>query len=203
VVGPSGNTKQWFKIAGVDGDVIRITEGDLLAFKPPVTAWQKSELKRRLGRDPTQAEIEEQADRNKTKYLVIDGDPEGTRNGHIAWSTSLQDFDKTTTVDDIVDAENEWAMSFRLAKNYHVGQWKHETATVDITPRRCQNFKPAAGAKVHWENWDYSNPQAPAKVAEGNVDVDQYGMVTVPEFVVGRMGLGNRLVLTASSSLAQ
>ena len=47
VVGPSGNTKQWFKITGVDGDVIRITEGDLLAFKPPVTAWQKSELKRR------------------------------------------------------------------------------------------------------------------------------------------------------------
>lgn len=200
VVGPSGNTKQWFKIAGVDGDVIRVTEGDLLAFKPPVTAWQKSQLKRKLGREPTEVDLDGQADKNKTKYLVIDGDPEGTRNGHIAWSTSLQNFDKTTTVDDIVDTENEWAMSFRLGKNYYFGQWKHETATVDITPRRCQKFKPAVGAKVHWENWDYSNPRVPTKVAEGNVTVDKYGLVSVLKFVVGKKGLGNRLVLQLNTS---
>lgn len=200
VVGPSGNTKKWFKIAGVDGDVIRVTEGDLLAFKPPVTAWQKSQLKRKLGREPTEAELDEQADKNKTKYLVIDGDPEGTRNGHIAWSTSLQNFDKTTTVDDIVDTENEWAMSFRLGENYYFGQWKHKTATVDITPRRCQKFKPTVGAKVHWENWDYSNPRVPTKVAEGNVTVDKYGLVSVPNFVVGKKGLGNRLVLQLNTS---
>ena len=200
VVGPSGNTKQWFKIAGVDGDVIRVTEGDLLAFKPPVTAWQKSQLKRKLGREPTEIDLDGQADKNKTKYLVIDGDPEGTRNGHIAWSTSLQNFDKTTTVDDIVDTENEWAMSFRLGENYYFGQWKHETATVDITPRRCQKFKPAVGAKVHWENWDYSNPRVPTKVAEGNVAVDKYGLVSVLKFVVGKKGLGNRLVLQLNTS---
>jgi hypothetical protein len=200
VVGPSGNTKQWFKIAGVDGDVIRVTEGDLLAFKPPVTAWQKSELKRKLGREPTEIDLDGQADKNKMKYLVIDGDPEGTRNGYIAWSTSLQNFDKTTTVDDIVDTENEWAMSFRLGENYYFGQWKHETATVDITPRRCQKFKPAVGAKVHWENWDYSNPRVPTKISEGNVTVDKYGLVSVLKFVVGKKGLGNRLVLQLNTS---
>jgi len=203
VVGPSGNTKQWFKIAGVDGDVIHIAEGDLLAFKPPVTAWQKSQLKRKLEREPTEEELNQQADKNKTKYLVIDGDPEGTRNGHIAWSTSLQNFDKTTTADDIVDTKGKWAMSFRSAKNYYFGQWKHDTATVDITPRRCQNFRPASGSKVHWENWDYSNPRKPAKVAEGNVTVDKYGLVTVPQFLVGKKGLGNRLVLEVSSSRTQ
>ena len=200
VVGPSGNTKQWFKIAGVDGDVIRVTEGDLLAFKPPVTAWQKSQLKRKLGREPTEIDLDGQADKNKMKYLVIDGDPEGTRNGYIAWSTSLQNFDKTTTVDDIVDTENEWAMSFRLGENYYFGQWKHETATVDITPRRCQKFKPAVGAKVHWENWDYSNPRVPTKISEGNVTVDKYGLVSVLKFVVGKKGLGNRLVLQLNTS---
>ncbi len=120
------------------------------------------------------------------------------RNGHIAWSTSLQNFDRTTTADDILDTDNKWAMSFRLGKNYYFGQWKHQTATVDIAPRRCQKFKPAPGAKVHWENWDYSNPQEPVKTAEGNVTVDKYGLVTVPQFVVGKKGLGNRLVLTAT-----
>ena len=198
VVGPSGLTKQWFRIASVEGDIIRIAEGDLLAFKPPVTAWQKSELKRKLIREPTEKELNEQADKNKTKYLVVDGDPEGTRNGHIAWSTSLQNFDKNSSDDDIVDTEKKWGMSFRLGRNQYFGQWKKETATVDITPRRCRLFKPAISTRVHWENWDYSNAQEPAKVAEGDVTVDQYGLVTVPTFLIGNKGLGNRLVLTSS-----
>ncbi len=42
VVGPSTETSQWFKVASSDGDLIRITEGDLLSLKPPVTAWQES-----------------------------------------------------------------------------------------------------------------------------------------------------------------
>ena len=91
-------------------------------------------------------------------------------------------------------------MNFRLQPNYYLKEWKEITATVDITPRRCQNFHPAVGTKVHWENWDYSNLQEPAKVAEGDVTVDQYGLVTIPKFLVGRNGLGNRLVLTASTA---
>ena len=79
------------------------------------------------------------------------------------------------------------------------GTFRAGAATADITPRRCQSFQPAVGTKVHWENWDYSNLQEPAKVAEGDVTVDQYGLVTIPKFQVGRNGLGNRLVLTAST----
>jgi hypothetical protein len=71
---------------------------------------------------------------------------------------------------------------------------------VDITPRRCQKFKPAVGAKVHWENWDYSNPRVPTQISEGNVTVDKYGLVSVLKFVVGKKGLGNRLVLQLNTS---
>ena len=197
VVGPSGLTKQWFRIASVEGDVIRIEEGDLLGFKPPVTAWQKSELKRKLNREPTEKEVNEQAETNKTKFLVLDGDPEGTRNGYIAWSTSLQNFDNDSPDDDIVDTEREWGMSFRLERNQYFGAWKEDTVTVDITPRRCQRFKPSVGTRVHWENWDYSNTQTPVKVNEGDVTVDKNGLVTVPAFLIGSHGLGNRLVLTS------
>ena len=84
-----------------------------------------------------------------------------------------------------------------MGRNYYFGEWKEETATVDITPRRCKLFKPAPGTIVRWENWDYSNPKEPANVAEGNVTADKYGLITVPRFVVGKKGLGNRLVLTA------
>ncbi len=196
VVGPSTETSQWFKVASSDGDLIRITEGDLRSLKPPVTAWQKSELKRKLNRDPTQQELNDQAATNKTKYLVIDGAPEGTRNGHIAWSSSLQNFDRKSHIDDIIDTEKKWSMSFRLEKNQHVGDWNNDTATVDITPRRCQRFKPATGTRVHWENWDDSNPQEPVKTAQGDVTVDKNGLITVSKFRVGKRGLGNRLVLT-------
>jgi hypothetical protein len=185
----------WFKVASVKGDLIRIVEGDLIALKVPVTKWQKSQLKIKLKRKPTEADLKKQADKNKTNYLVIDGDPQGTRNGYIAWSTTLQNFDKKTKADDIVDTEKKWAMSFRVGKNYGRREWKEDTATVDITPRRCQQFRPAVGAKVHWENWDHSDKARPAKVAEGDVTVDKYGLVTVPKFLVGKKGLGNRLVL--------
>ena len=158
------------------------------------------QLRRKLQREPTPEEIKAQADKNKQKYLILDGSPFGVRNGHIAWSTSLQNFDEKTTVDDIVDTKNEWGMNFRLQPNYYLKELKETTATADITPRRCQSFRPTVGTKVHWENWDYSNLQEPAKVAEGDVTVDQYGLVTIPKFLIGRNGLGNRLVLTASTA---
>jgi len=199
VVGPSTLTSKRYQVSGTDGDFILITEGNLLDYTPPVTAWQKSELKRRLNREPSDKEIREQAAANKSRYLVIDGDPEGTRNGHIAWSSSHQNFDKSSTDDDIVDTENQWCMNFRLEKNQHLGEWKLNTATVDITPRRCQKFKPPVGTQVRWENWDHSSPGQPERIASGEVSVDRHGLITVPEFIVGKRGLGNRLILTPVS----
>ncbi|MCP4787809.1 MAG: hypothetical protein GY903_09755 [Fuerstiella sp.] len=198
VVGVS-YTRENFKIKSVEGDIIRVVEGNPQEVKTPPSAYQMGELRRKLKREPTAEEIKAQADKNKQKYLITDGSPFGVRNGHIAWSTSLQNFDEKTTADDIVDTKSEWGMNFRLQPNYYLKEWKEDTASVDITPRRCQSFQPAAGTQVHWENWDYSKLLEPAKVAEGDVTVDQYGLVTIPNFLVCGKGLGNRLVLTASA----
>ena len=133
---------------------------------------------------------------NKKEYLVIDGDPRGTRNGHITWSSRLQNYDKAGEDDDIVDKEKQWGMNFRLERNGITGDWPQDTATVDITPRRCQEFRPAPGEAVHWENWDFSDKSEPEKIAEGDVVADKYGLVTVEKFAVGKQGLGNRLVIS-------
>ena len=42
--------------------------------------------------------------------------------------------------------------------------------TVDVTPRRCQKFKPAAGAKCAWSN---------TAGGSGEVVADAYGLVTI------------------------
>ena len=53
----------------------------------------------------------------KRRFVIIDGVPRGTWNGYFAWSSSLQNFDKNRTEDDIVDEETKWAMCIRLGKN--------------------------------------------------------------------------------------
>jgi hypothetical protein len=68
-----------------------------------------------------------------------------------------------------------------------------------VTPRRCRHFRPAPGEKVRWENWDMTAPAQPVRRAEGWVEADAHGLVTVPEFVVGRKGWGSRLVLSRKS----
>ena len=101
--------------------------------------------------------------------------------------------------DDIVDETNTWAICLRLQKNTIAGEWDQATATVDISPRRLQRFKPRPGETVHWENYDCADPAAWKKRDEGDVTADRHGLVTVRRFVVGKKGWGNRLVLTRRS----
>jgi hypothetical protein len=196
VLAPSTDTREWFRVKSCEGEVIRVESGDLLAYVPPVTKFQREQMKTRLKRDPTEDELAAAALANKKEYLVIDGDPRGTRNGHITWSSRLQNYDKAGEDDDIVDKEKQWGMNFRLERNGITGDWPQDTATVDITPRRCQEFRPAPGEAVHWENWDFSDKSEPEKIAEGDVVADKYGLVTVEKFAVGKQGLGNRLVIS-------
>jgi hypothetical protein len=86
-------------------------------------------------------------------------------------------------------------MNFRLEKNDIVGEWPKDTATVDITPRRCQAFRPSPGETVRWENWDFGDTSQPEKIAEGDETADKDGLVTVEKFLVGKKGLGNRLII--------
>jgi len=195
VLGPSVSTRVWFRIKSNTETTLTVEQGDLAAYLPPLSSWWRQQLERRLKRDPSDEELREEAQKRKGVFLVCDGAPRGTRNGHFAWSNKNQNFDTERTGDDIVDAENQWAICLRLHDN-RISEFNEDTATVDVTPRRCQHFCPRPGENVHWINLDYSTPDAPRKIAEGHVETDKHGLVTVRGFAIGRGGWGNRLVLT-------
>ncbi|KPK85806.1 MAG: hypothetical protein AMJ81_02625 [Phycisphaerae bacterium SM23_33] len=113
-------------------------------------------------------------------------DDTGTINGKLEWSAPGNDFAKDSQADDIVDSPGMWAMNIRSSS---------EPATVDVTPRRTQKFKPALGAKYAWESIDFSDPANPRKIASGTVTADKWGLVTVAKFQVGQAGWGSRLVI--------
>lgn len=64
---------------------------------------------------------------------------------------------------DVVDESGSWSVTLRneLAK---------EEMTVDVTPRRCQKFKPRRGESVSWSN---------SAGGSGIVTTDEWGLVTV------------------------
>ena len=101
------------------------------------------------------------------------------------------------TEDDIVDQPGKLGICIRLVKNGIIGECPADTAAADVTIRRAQAFKPKPGQKVRWENLDCSDPAALKKLADGEATADDHGLVTVPKFVIGKKGWGNRLVLTA------
>lgn len=80
-----------------------------------------------------------------------DGDLEGGINLGFIWK-------------DIVDEERRW--SVRLSNDLAKGPM-----TVDVTPRRCQQFKVAAGSEVSWST---------SAGAKGKATADAAGRVTIP-----------------------
>jgi hypothetical protein len=114
--------------------------------------------------------------------------PKGQINVTLEWSARENDFAPGSTRDDILDEEQRWAMNLRSTAG---------DQTANVTPRRCQRFRPEAGGNYRWENWSYANPQQPVQVAAGEVHADRYGLVTVPRVAIGTKGWGNRLVITA------
>lgn len=65
-----------------------------------------------------------------------------------------------------------------------------DTCEVDVTPRRCQQFKVKPGTKVNWSNFPAAGQKA---VQSGSVIADRWGFVTVPKVQVGKAG--NRLIV--------
>ncbi len=209
VLGPSGANRDVFTIASSTRAELTVAEGNLGEYLPPLTGWDlhvlKQEIQKAEGetREPNEQEKRAKAEQNKTTFLVCDGSPRGAWNGFFAWSTRNQNFDPARAEDDIADQDGRLALCIRLAKNGRMGECAQETATADVTPRRCRNFKPAPLEKVHWENWDVSDPANPRKLAEGDVAADKYGLVTVEKFIIGKKGWGNRLVLTRAQGAAR
>jgi hypothetical protein len=195
VLAPSTATRTFFRIASNTATELTIEEGDLLAYSPPLSkSAQKSGGKNKNSEAGAADDGEGPAKKVSRMFLVCDGAPRGTWNGHFQWSTRNQNFDSKSAEDDIVDEAGRLAICLRVTKN-RFSEWDGDSATADVTPRRCRNFKPAAGEKVRWENWDMSDPAKPVKRAEGEVLADANGLVTVPGFAVGRKGWGSKLVL--------
>lgn len=111
-----------------------------------------------------------------------DGNPEsgmreGQSNLYLAWDTGP---------DDVVDQVGRWSIILRLNR-----QAPKDECTVDVTPRRCLQFRAREGLKVRWRNL---TPEG-AEAQSGEVAADAWGLVTVPDVRVTRGG--NRLILEA------
>ncbi len=195
VLGPLDKVRKWWKIKSSTPTEITIEAGDLVAYQPPVSGYRIYMFKRKNKREPTPEDMKGIVGKRKKWFLVCDGEPRGQRNAFFAWSSRNQNFDAGSKADDIVDEKDSYAISMRLRRSNRYGEAKGDAVTADVTPRRCQNFKPKPGAKVAWENVSFADPKSPKKIAGGEVTADKHGLVTVPKFQIGKKGWGNRLVL--------
>jgi hypothetical protein len=69
---------------------------------------------------------------------------------------------------DVVDEPDRW--SVKLANDLAT-----DDMAVDVTPRRCQKFKPKPGAAFSWTN---------SAGGAGQVAADQWGLVTIPKVLI-------------------
>lgn len=95
-----------------------------------------------------------------------DGDPAGQVNAHLYWET-----------EDIVDEPDRWEMTIGVGPDAPSGG-----GTVDVTPRRCQQFQVQSGQKVAWKN---ERGRGGKTLQSGEVTADQWGLVTLPDVQVG------------------
>ncbi|HYW79761.1 MAG TPA: alpha/beta hydrolase-fold protein [Thermoguttaceae bacterium] len=103
-----------------------------------------------------------------------DGDPEhgapvGQVNLYLYWET-----------DDIVDQSERWAMTVRL-----VDRAPEDQCTVDITPRRLQQFKLRPGEQVSWTNRSANGSDVIQSV---RATADEHGLVTLEDVRVDKEG---------------
>lgn len=79
---------------------------------------------------------------------------------------------------DVLDEPGRWSITLSndLAK---------ADMTVDLTPRRCQQFKPRPGDRLHWTT---------STGGSGTITADLHGLVTVPRVVI-QPGEGTRLTI--------
>jgi pimeloyl-ACP methyl ester carboxylesterase len=101
----------------------------------------------------------------------------GGYNQTLEWSASWNDWD-----DAPIDETKGWQISLRTTDD--------STQTVDVTPRRLQNFIITPGASYICENFRVSDN---VRVAAGKVSAETNGLILIPAFQV--TSRGNRLRL--------
>jgi hypothetical protein len=97
-----------------------------------------------------------------------DGDSQGQINTYLRWQT-----------DDIVDKDGAWEMTVYLAGGQ--GGAPKDDCTVNVTPRRCQNFKPKPGDKFKWTNTSLADNK---EIQSGESTADKYGLVTIEKVTI-------------------
>jgi pimeloyl-ACP methyl ester carboxylesterase len=95
------------------------------------------------------------------------GDPGGQINQALAWSP-----------ESIRDEKDRWTIVLRLTEGAPVS-----VATADVTPRRLQQFKVRTGERVQW-----TNEIGGRVVQSGDVDVDQWGLILLPQVQIAKNG---------------
>jgi hypothetical protein len=109
------------------------------------------------------------------------GDPGGQMNAYLCFDPRSQ-----------VDRPDRWEMTIYL----HAGDKRGRNAapldrcTVDVTPRRCRQFKLSPGAGLTWANTSLPDGQL---VQTGKATADRWGLVTARKVLVSKAR--NRLVI--------
>ncbi|MBN1564400.1 MAG: alpha/beta fold hydrolase [Anaerolineae bacterium] len=100
----------------------------------------------------------------------------GTYNLTLEWSSSINDFAGLP-----VDTPDEWVITLRSMAGEQ---------TVDVTPRRLQQFVITPGVTYQWENRRADNGEL---MQSGTITPDADGLLTVPFFIVSETG--NQLII--------
>jgi len=141
--------------------------GLLKARQPFVAAWSCG-LPRELGQAfktirwgvPIPAFSNGSLDNNPGNGDGADGDFYGCINGWLLWDDG-----------DIVDEADRWETTV-----FVISSCPEDACTVDVTPRHCRAFKPAAGRTFAWTNTSLSDKR---EVQSGEVKADRWGRVTL------------------------
>jgi len=95
------------------------------------------------------------------------GDAEGQINRYLRWRTG-----------EIVDEPDRWSVVV-----YLIERAPAERATVDVTPRRLQAFRPGAGKKYSWTAISLEGGRL---LQRGQVTADRWGLLTLERVEVGK-----------------
>jgi len=103
---------------------------------------------------------------------LLSGTPFGQINGYLVWESAT-----------IVDEPGLYAITVWLwgGDSHGRGAAPLDSCTVDLTPRKCQRFKPKAGQRLTWTNIALSDGK---ETQAGRVAADKYGLVTIESLVV-------------------
>jgi hypothetical protein len=86
----------------------------------------------------------------------------------------------------VVDTPKSWEMTLKLTDKA-----PKDTCSVDVTPRRLQQFKVKAGTTVAW-----TSSSGGKQVQSGKATADKHGLITIEGLTVAKAGC--RLQLSMS-----